>query len=395
MNDNVTIVTAGASPLFAERMAAAVAKNAPGAKFDVIQSSLPLRWQFMEAFHPGRYTGTVLYLDPMSVILTDLSDVLSLGGRVATVKRGGHRIVLWQGDAMASAWQAFENRKAELIANASPSAHMERLIGSAPRLEKLVPGRVIVLPAGFRDPGAFPPGGACLAVPIAGPGPDRLPPNSWFRLAWENGEARCTANTPRCPDAREYTVDLRPCCRSHIVLLMREMSERLDAAGVRWWIDYGTLLGAVRNPLLGLPAGIIPHDKDGDCSFLGDDVEKFRDVVNAMNDAGYWVTYSKPKRAQFTGGNRWKVKLSTLNHTNIDFFPWYLRDDGRYHRTNYIDVDRCKGREFPPEKLFPLQRIEWEGMMLPAPADLEWFCAHRYGPNWMTPIRKNNDGVLR
>jgi hypothetical protein len=63
------------------------------------------------------------------------------------------------------------------------------------------------------------------------------------------------------------------------------------------------------------------------------------------------------------------------------------------YRERYVSVDRYKGREFPDSKLFPLIELPWEGLMLPAPNNPEWFCAMRYGKGWREPIRMNNDKV--
>jgi hypothetical protein len=231
----------------------------------------------------------------------------------------------------------------------------------------------------------------------------------------------CAPNTPRCAEATIYTQQTPPCCREHTRRLVHEVGAALTAAGVTWWLDYGSLLGAVRNPLLGLPAGMIPHDKDADLGFLGKDwpkvlglVEEWRpelSLAGKPNRVGYalgfqWVhklpraPISHPGGHNFAAGDSVKVRLSATNHSNVDLFPWYghpwrRSSDGKLHRYHFVGVDRCKGREFPAEKLLPLGEMEWEGATLPAPADPEWFCEHRYGKRWMTPIRRNNDGVRR
>src|SRR5690606_5089095 len=59
----------------------------------------------------------------------------------------------------------------------------------------------------------------------------------------------CTRQSARCPDARDYLTELRPCCRSHLIETMSAVAEVFKEVGCKWWADYGTLLGAVRNPL--------------------------------------------------------------------------------------------------------------------------------------------------
>lgn len=236
----------------------------------------------------------------------------------------------------------------------------------------------------------------------------------------------CTKETARCDTARSYLHDLPDCCRSHMIHMMADMQRILDAAGIIWWMDYGTLLGAVRNPSLGLPPGIIPYDKDGDCGILARDVAKFRALGHGWPTHGYRpkalldtggksgvveIVQKLPKpvspqgpresdaqhfeRSLFKAGCSFKVRWSPTNHTNIDYFWWEEREDGTFYRERYVSVDRYKGREFSRCKLFPLIRLEWEGLLLPAPNDPEWFCELRYGKKWRTPLRKNNDGYPR
>jgi hypothetical protein len=216
--------------------------------------------------------------------------------------------------------------------------------------------------------------------------------------------AGCTAKTQRCGDAKSYHAELRPCCRNHIRQIVSDTAALLAEYGVTWWADYGTLLGAVRNPLTTwkdypwlpqegrpegpLAPGIIPHDKDADTGFLASDWTKLMRVRKALERKGYRV-----KTGPF--GLKMKVRLSITNSTNLDLFGWRERVGGVLFRPTYINVDHYKGRDFKKADGFPLTTVEWEGMQVPAPKNPEAFCAFRYGPNWRTPIAANHDGVRR
>jgi hypothetical protein len=224
----------------------------------------------------------------------------------------------------------------------------------------------------------------------------------------------CTKETKRCLEARNYHRDLPECCRNLVIELMdywAEVAKEIDAV---WWADYGTLLGAVRNK------GIIPHDKDADIGVMGEQWQKimdyrpdvpwskgkvtFRQEWTRTVDGFFWIM-KEPKepqsraRYEYTGGHSMKICTSSINRTNLDIFPWYPRRDPKlgdiYERRRYISIDRYKGRQFPGDKLLPLVDIEWEGRMIPGPADPLWFVRHRYGPAWETPVRANNDGIRR
>lgn len=204
----------------------------------------------------------------------------------------------------------------------------------------------------------------------------------------------CTPLTSRCPSARDYRSELPACCRAHLVALMQAAAAALNKAGAVWWADYGTLMGAVRNPMTtwadypwlpqaGRPAGplapgIVPHDKDADLGVT------FRSLGS----------FQPPARV-LVFKDSLKLELSVRNKTNVDLFLWHERPDGTLYRERYAAVDDFKGREFHRDLLFPLSTVEWEGMTLPAPRDPEAFLAMRYGPGWRTPLPANNDGIRR
>lgn len=213
----------------------------------------------------------------------------------------------------------------------------------------------------------------------------------------------CTARTPRCLNARDYQQVLRPCCRGHVRTLVAAVAEILNHARVTWWADYGTLLGAVRNPMTTwadypwlpqddrgpepLAPGIIPHDKDADLGVLWRDFETVRKAVRALSTRGFHVTANAHRGSI-------KVRVSSRNHTNVDLFFWRGRGETMY-RTSYAQVDAFKGREFHKDMIQPLSTVEWEGLVLPAPADPAAFLEMRYGPSWRKPVPANNDGVTR
>lgn len=214
----------------------------------------------------------------------------------------------------------------------------------------------------------------------------------------------CTRDTLRCANARSYQAEMRSCCRDHLVTMIRDTVGLLVEYKVTFFADYGTLLGAVRNPLTTwadypwlpqqnrpsepLAPGIIPHDKDADFGALWSDWSKLMRVRAGLERLGYAVRVNPPAA-------KLKIRLSEKNHTNLDIFCWRSRSDGSFSRPMYISVDHFKGRDIPKDKLFQLTTVQWEGMSLPAPADPEAFCAFRYGENWRTPIPANHDGVRR
>lgn len=212
----------------------------------------------------------------------------------------------------------------------------------------------------------------------------------------------CSPNTSRCVDARSHTHLLQPCCRRHIFQITRHVAAVLVATRVPFWADYGTLLGAVRNPLTTwsdypwlppsdqpMPAGILPHDKDADLGVLYTDWHRAWRAVSTLQQTHGYGVIAHAHRGSI------KVRLSSKNHTNLDLFFWHQKPNGLLFRRGYARVDTYKGRHFHRDLLFPLGTVAWEGMTLPAPRDPEAFLAMRYGPEWRTPLPTNHDQVVR
>lgn len=198
----------------------------------------------------------------------------------------------------------------------------------------------------------------------------------------------CTADWERCQEAKSYAIPTPQCCVGHVTQIFADLAEAFRKEKVTWWIDYGSILGAVRN------GGQIPHDKDGDAGVLEEEKETVMRAIDRLEKQGYFVIRKERQSGTFAAGNSVKVCMSRLNRTNVDLFFWHQNGEV-FTRHNWCTVDQYKGRDVPKDKLFPTKPIAYEGMTLPGPADPEWMCEHRYGPDWRTPIPRNNDGIRR
>lgn len=206
-------------------------------------------------------------------------------------------------------------------------------------------------------------------------------PESVARVYMQRDQARvaflgpCSRETRRCDTATAPQLETAPCCVAGAIATLRKCAELFDRYGVTWWADYGTLLGVAHGEQF------YWNDKDCDVGVLSSDLEKVLRMQELFERDGFTFNYQAPRDGLFAGGNRVKVRWSKTNTVNTDVFFWQDRG-GTMYRTNYVPVDRYKGREFPRAWLDPIGRVPFEGVDLAVPAEVERLVAHRYGPGW-------------
>jgi len=107
--------------------------------------------------------------------------------------------------------------------------------------------------------------------------------------------------------------------------LMDRVHEICEKNGIKYYIMYGTLIGAIRH------RGFIPWDDDFDICMMRDDYEKFINIVNKMNDARYKIASRANTKNYYNGIARfydanyeYRTKLNTLQYelgVFIDVYP--------------------------------------------------------------------------
>lgn len=158
---------------------------------------------------------------------------------------------------------------------------------------------------------------------------------------------------------------------------MTAMAERVLAVlredcGVEGWISFGTLLGAARG------GQVIGHDSDIDLCFLSERATpaemalELWDIARALTAAGIEV---KHKSASFIT----VVYQAPDGGTDgIDIYTCFYLGD-LLHETATVRAP------VPREAIVPLRAMEFEGRLMPAPADPDQMLAVSYGPSWRVP----------
>lgn len=184
----------------------------------------------------------------------------------------------------------------------------------------------------------------------------------------------CTKDSVNC-DFEKWGKDyLRPeCCTNHLKELLFFTEHLLTKHGILHWLDFGCLLGAVRNQEM------IPWDNGIDFSFLKRDSDKMCSLEDEVNRAGYHFVSDEDHFC-------WRIRFSKTNELGVHLSPW-REDGGLLKRRNLWK--RIPDQSFPLKYLENLEPVNLYGKSFPAPSPLHDFLVHhRYGPDYMIPQRE-------
>lgn len=210
--------------------------------------------------------------------------------------------------------------------------------------------------------------------------------------------------------------------------LLKEFDYVCRENGLNYWLDYGTLLGAVRHK------GFIPWDDDVDLGMLREDYTKVINVFNrSTRDSNLYAEYSRDKNNSLIikihhkqckclfvdifpfdlyGGKldkkeqlnltskikteRKKIKKKLNNKTVKELENYYSEQRSKLLQENLINSDLIRGIEFNSfandwfcanEEVFPLGTLIFEGQSFSCPNNPDLYLKRLYG-NYMEYPKK-------
>jgi hypothetical protein len=188
----------------------------------------------------------------------------------------------------------------------------------------------------------------------------------------ENNE--CNQET-KCCEHKTFEI-LNMCCKNNLKSILKTIKEEFVKNNILYWIDYGTLLGAVRE------GDIITTDDDCDIGILRQDAEKVLSMANTFRLKGMLLNvYFYP--------NFIRLDYSRINDLHVDIFIWNIKYNNikTYLSLNSFSSKHNlnKGKEIDIEMLFPLSKINFGGEEYSCPNEPEKFVEFRYGKDWRIP----------
>jgi hypothetical protein len=150
----------------------------------------------------------------------------------------------------------------------------------------------------------------------------------------------------------------------------------LNAHGIDYWCDFGTLLGLYRC------RDIIRGDKDADLSIPACETPRLMALAPALHAAGYDLS----DRA---GSARNVIRVfDRRTRYYVDVYP-YVRDGAMLR-----SVVASPHEDIPADLVAQRVDAEFLGAIVRVPADIEAVLRYRYGSRFTTP-RRGDKGIAR
>ena len=149
---------------------------------------------------------------------------------------------------------------------------------------------------------------------------------------------------------------------------LRDVCDVLNAHGIDYWCDFGTLLGCFRD------GDIIRRDYDVDLCILAAERTKVAVLSKAFQERGYTFRDAN-------GTTRRVIRISN-NRTRYYVDLYHYTPDGAWLRSPYHAED-----DVPAGLVGNRTARPFLGGDIRVPGDIESLLVHRYGPDFMTPRR--------
>ena len=171
--------------------------------------------------------------------------------------------------------------------------------------------------------------------------------------------------------------------------LLNEITDILDEHHVKYWLDFGTLLGVVREKR------ILPWDDDIDISIFEEDekvmLEKVLPVIKKARYRAYTIRLKEDVGPLKEGDIRsFKIRNNRFfflrGYVKLDIFIMYK------HQKDLYWYELGEPHSLPQNLVSEFQMIDFNGKKYRVPKDYDTYLTHHYG-DWRTPNPNYNSSV--
>ncbi len=153
--------------------------------------------------------------------------------------------------------------------------------------------------------------------------------------------------------------------------LLKDTGELLTFKGIDYWIEFGTLLGAIRHE------GLIPWDFDVDISIMQEDEEKLKKLKPLFEKLGY----------SFRKDGAYKIeKRKKGSYCRLDLFTMEIKGDIIIYTDKEVRKENGsrgnKPLHYKVDELFPLKKYQFGPLHLSGPNNPFPCLTAYYGNNW-------------
>ncbi|XP_058796100.1 ribitol 5-phosphate transferase FKRP [Phymastichus coffea] len=156
-----------------------------------------------------------------------------------------------------------------------------------------------------------------------------------------------------------------PCCLAGLRKVAHHVFDKLEEVGIRYWLEGGSLLGAMRN------GDILPWDHEIVIGINRDDLNRSPWIVKAKNKAvvdSHGFVWEKATEGEF-----FKIQYSKVNRLHVNLLPFYAKN-GTMTRDSWF----LKNKDFPEQFLHPMSSIDFAGRQVPSPNNIRDFLEIKY-----------------